>query len=339
MSCSCYPNPCTCGCSSVEVSCADAGLETIGRHLAIYDSQFCSRRLANATSVGGFLWGNQNGVQISNEPRVLLNELEVEEDQEFDGFVINTGSNGYFRKVIPASGVDGVLIASSGKLKFQDPSSSGFTVPDPLTLTQLNVSILNATTPTISGTPTFSGLNSGTVTQTIGLNASNQLVKGTVATISVAQFYESGSFASGATPNFTFPATASSPVKVNNEISDLDGLAHSVSDTDIQIDKAGWYKIEWAAQFSATNPDGGNSAGGSYYPALWLYINSILRDRGNVEGYQDRNVGCLTVGCLNMLLAVGDTLQLRGNGSMRSAAGSGRGTGLQGVKLTLTKYR
>lgn len=336
MSCSCYPNPCCGSCVSSEIACADPGLETVGKHLAVLDDQFCLRRIPNAP---GFVWMTENGIQASSDPQVQLTTLEVAENVEFGSLVINMGSNGNFRKVVPAAGVDGILRAQNGRLIFQDPSNSGFVVPDPLTLTQLNVSTLNATTSTFSGTTTFNNLPTDTVTQFVGLNGSNQLVKGALAALSVAQFYESVSFGSGATPNFTFPSTASSPVKVNNEITDIDGLAHAISDTDIQIDVAGWYIIDWIGQYSGYRADGGNSSGTSFRPALWLYINNILRDRGNVEGYQDRNVACTALGTCVQLMAAGDVIQLRGNGSMRSPLLENRGTGLQGVKLTLTKYR
>lgn len=337
MSCSCYPNACLCN-NGIEVPCADPGLVTSGRYLAVLDDQFCLKRTSNAGADGGFLTGTPAGFSFTNDPRVVLQTLEVPEGTTFDGFVVNLGSNGAYRKVIPAAGNNGALFAQNGKLVFQDPSSGGFVVPDPLTLTQLNVATLNATNATVSGTPTFTALNTDAITQTIGLNASNQLVKGTSATLSVAQFYESTSFNAGTTPNWTFPTTATSAVKINNEISDPDALASAPNDSTVTIAKAGSYTIEWYGYYMGYNPTGGN-AGDFFLPGLWLYINNILTSKGNIEVYQDRNVGGPAFGKWSGSLAVGAQIQLRGNNSMRSSTGNNRGTGLQGVTLTLTKYK
>jgi hypothetical protein len=335
MSCSCHNNPCSCY-SGAETECGDPGMDTAGKHIVVLDSQFCERRLQN---VNGFLYYGSNGLAFSSEPRVPLTELEVAEGDTFGDMVICTGSNGIFRRVVPAAGVDGFLKADgAGRLTFEDPSSS--TIPDPLTLDTLNVTTLNVTDINSSGTPTFNALQTDTIVSVIGLNGSSQLVKGTQQTISVASFYEINDLTGAGTPNYTYPAGASSYVTIGNEITDADAIA-SVQDSEtIRIDKAGDFTIEWRGQYTGGNPNGGNSAGTSYLPGLWLTINGVVVDVGNRQVYQDRNIGGLAYGkYVALSMNVGDLVRLRGNGSMRPSAGDGNGTGLRGAGVILTKFK
>lgn len=331
MSC-CSCTPCTC----TESACGDPGLETTAKHLYVLDSQFCPRRLENQN---GFLYYGSNGLRFSDSPRVPLAELEVEEGDTFGSLVICSGSNGIFRRVVPASGVDGFLKANGdGTVSFADPTAAS--IPDPLTLDTINVSTLNATDANISGTLTLTGMQDDTVVSVVGLNGSNQLVKGQQQTISVASFYETNDPAGVGTPNWTYPATATSNVMIGNELSDADGIASVVDSATVKIDKAGSYVIEWQGQYSSSNPNGGNSAGTSYRPGLWLTINGVVVNKGNIEVFQDRNVSGLAAGRhVAVSLNVGDVIRLRGNGNMRPSTADGRGTGLQGVGIVLTKYK
>lgn len=311
-------------------------MDTVGKHIVVLDSQFCQRRLQN---VNGFLYYGANGLAFSAEPRVALTELEVSEGDTFGDMVICTGSNGIFRRVVPAAGVDGFLKADgAGRLTFEDPSSS--TIPDPLTLDTINVTTFNVTDTNSTGTPTFDNLQTDTIVANIGLNGSNQLVKGTQQTISVASYFEINDLTGAGTPNFTYPATASSYVMIGNEITDPDAIAHVQDSETIAIDKVGDYTIEWRGQFTGGAPDGGNSAGTSYLPGLWLTINGVIVDRGNNAVYQDRNIGGLAYGKYEAIaLNVGDLIRLRGNGDLRPIAGGGNGTGLRGVGVILTKFK
>jgi hypothetical protein len=332
MSCCCNRTPCTC----TSVPCADPGLETTGKHLLVLDSQFCTKRLANTN---GFLYYGQNGLRFSDSPRVPLAELEVDEDDPFGNLVICSGSNGIWRRVVPKLGVDGFLKANGdGTVSFSDPTAAS--IPDPLTLNTINVSTLNATDVNVSGTPTFTGLQTDTIVSILGINGSNQLVLGSQQTISVALFYETNDPAGPGTPNWTFPANATANVQIGNEISDADGIASVQDSATIRIDKPGSYVIEWYGQYSSGSPDGGNSAGQSFRPGLWLTINGVIVSKGNIETYQDRNVSGTALGKYDAVsLNAGDLIRLRGNGSMRPSNSSGRGTGLQGVTLSLTKYK
>lgn len=340
MSCtSCYNNPCSCSYQSIPCpSCTDPGMDATGKHLSIRDGQFCERRLQNPdATTGGFLFYSGNGFRWGNDPRVILGALEVEEGDLFGELVI-TRANGLLQRLTPANGVDGVLKADgSGNLSFQDISSS-FTIPDPLTVTTLNATNVNVTDLTVTGTPEFSGLQDDTIVSNIGLNASNQLVKGSSPTISVASFFETNDLAGSSYPNFTFPATPVSAVQVGVEISDPDGIAHGVGLTVIQIDKAGDYIISWRGNYIGYNPAVAG-ASSTFQPGLWLKINSVTVDKGTVSTYQDRHVGGVVMGEYQAIgMNVGDQISLVGNGSMRSAAGSENGTGLLGVGVILKKY-
>lgn len=336
MSCqSCYPNDCLCG-TATETSCSDPGLETTGRHLAIYDSQFCERRLANTT---GFLTYGTNGFNFTADPKVPLTQLVVDDGDLFTGLVINT-STGYFRSIVPANGVTGFIRGNgAGQMSFVPDSDVTATIPDPLVVTNLvatNASIANLA---ISGVPGFTGLNTETIVYPLGLNGANQLVKGSTATSSVALFYESPSMGSPARPNFTYPGSANAAVQIGNEIYDADGIAHVTSSEVISIDVAGVYDIEWFGQYIGYNINGDISTGTAFNPGLWLTVNGVLRSQGNIQTYQDRNVGGTAMGLYATPLSVGDQIRLIGNGSMRSNAANGSGTGLCGVTVKLTKLK
>lgn len=334
MSCCCN-TPCSCG-SLTETTCADPGMDAVGKHLVILDSQWCQKRLQNQT---GFLYYGQNGLRFSDSPRVPLAELSVEEGDTFGSIVINSGSNGIFRRVVPAAGVDGFLKADgAGNLVFADPSQDS--IPDPLTVTTINVTDLNVENINSTGTPTFNDLQTDTITQVIGLNASDQLVKGTQQTVSVASFYETAPLTSLARPNYKYPSTSTGPVIIGNEISDPDSIASVQDQFTVKIDKAGDYTIEWRGSFSGWSPDGNNSAGPSFMPGVWLTINSVIVDKGNIEGFQDRNISTPVYGKYQANgLNVGDKIQLVGNGDIRPANTGGRGTGLQAVGIILTKFK
>lgn len=337
MSCSCGSSPCCCSYSTsgIDCPCADPGLETSGDHLAIYDSQFCPKRLS---MVSGFLWISPTGkVSSSVTPKVPLEYLEVEEGDTFDGIVLARGSNGHFYRLKPATGVDGVLKANgAGAFTIEDVSSS-FTVPDPLTLNELNATTVNVEDLNTSGTVTLTNLPTDTVVSFVGLNGSSQLVKGAVQTVSIATYFESNSLTSVSRPNYDYPGTATSNVKLGNEITDVDGIAHVQSDEIVKLDQAGSYEITWQGTFEGYNPAG--TAGGTvFYPGLNLRVNGVSVDYGSTV-YQDRRIGGVVTGSYVLVTAnVGDELSLARNGNVRTSVGE-NGLGLSGVKMTLRKFK
>jgi hypothetical protein len=293
--------------------------------------------MGNPTNgLGGFLWYGTNAWSVTNDPQVQIPTAALFNDQIFHGLLINT-SAGFFRSLIPDASTSGYLRTDGDGFYIQDTNGIPVTVPDPLTLTTLNASDVNTTTLDVSGATTFTGVNSDTVVSFLGLNGANQLVKGSVQTSSVAEFYENNSRTSPATPNFTYPSGPTANVQIGNEIYDPNNIAHVVSQELVEVDVAGQYSIEWYGQYSGYNYNGSNSIGTSYRPGLELTINNGVVGRGNIQVYQDRNVGGLAYGKVTVPLNVGDSLRLRGNGSMRSNADPG-GTGLLGVTLILTKF-
>lgn len=330
MSC-CNHTPC--GATPTDNPCVDPGMDATGKHLMVLDSQFCARRLENQT---GFLYYGQNGLRFSDSPHVPLAELSVGEGDSFGSLVICTGSNGVWRRVVPAAGVDGYLKADgAGGVAFSDPDS--FSIPDPMTLDTLNVTTLNAEKPTFSGVPTFTGLNSDTVVSPVGLNAANQLVKGQQQLLSVAMYHETENPAGGGTPNWNFPSSRDALVKCNVELYDPDGIAHPVGDMRIVIDKPGDYIIEWYGTFTGYVPSA-TGGGEKFNPGLWLNIGGQTKSYGNGPVSQDQRMSGTASGIyIAAGLVVGSEISLYGAG-MRSPS-SGRGTGLQGVTLILTKLR
>lgn len=338
MSCNCGCYPCNCRLGSEECACQDPGLEVTGRGLPIYDYAFCQRRLQNASGVlECFVNGSGNAmIKWSAEPKIRYTELEVADGSTFSHLVAALGDSGTPRRLVPAEGADGFLRAKNGVWSLVDPTTEGdelFTVPDPLTLTTLNVTSLNATTPVVSGTPTFSGLSTDTITQTIGLNASNQLVKGSSTTISVARFFENPTLLSTSLPNDT-AANASAPVKFSYEIYDADNIASPTGADGVKIDKTGEYVIEWFGQFTGRDPSAG-TAGPEYNPGLWLYINGALVSWGNDKAItQNRLRGDSVSGKEVMHLNANDLLTIRLNGGAFPS-----NTGLRGVGMVLTKFK
>lgn len=333
MSCHCGYSPCVCH-SFAETACSDPGLETSLKHLGGFDNQFCERRLANP-SEPGVLWYGTNGWRADANPQVAYQDLAVAEGQLFTGLMVNT-SSGFVRRLVPNNGVNGAVFADgSGNFVIQDPATS--TIPDPLVVTEVQATYGLFTYLTVSNTLTLPATVEDTIVYNIGLNAALQVVRGTTRTISVAQFYESNSLTSPATPNFTYPANANANVQIGNEIYDPDGIAHVVSQEVVEIDVAGRYTIEWYGQYTGYNINGSNSAGTPHNPGLYLTVGGVIISKGNVQVYQDRNVGGLAYGKVVTDLTAGQQIRVRGNGSMRSNVETG-GTGLQGVTLILTKF-
>lgn len=339
MSCSCYKSPCICGWGpSTSCACTDPGLETTLKHLVGLDSQFCQRRLQNPTgNNGGFVWTSPNGITISNAPLVKLQSLEVAEGDKFGSLVINR-SNGLFQKVVPAAGVDGFLKAdSSGNLSFEDPAAS-FTIPDPLTLTTLNASNVNVTDLTVSNSATFTGLNTDTIVSVVGLNGSNELVKGQTQSTSVAYYFENDTLTGVGTPNYNL-VSQTDTCFIGNEISDPDAIGSVQDSKTIRIDKAGDYIIDWRGTFTGFGGNLDAPITNRYAPGLWLEINNVIVNYGIKSIYQDSQKGG-GVGGTHFAagLTVGTILRIRNNGSLNLNDNT-RKTGLTNVSLMLSKIR
>ena len=335
MSCSCYKSPCICGWGPSEsCACTDPGLETSLKHITGLDSQFCTRRLQNAN---GFLWYSQNGWSVSSAPLVQLGALEVNEGDIFGQIVINR-ANGLWQKVVPATGVDGVLKADgNGSWTVEDISSS-FTVPDPLTLTTLNASNVNATNLTVSGLPTFTGLADDTIVSVVGLNGANQLVKGQTQSASVAFYFENDTLTGPGTPNYNL-VSQTDTCFIGNEISDPDNIGQVQDSKTIRINVAGDYIIDWRGTFTGYTSNLDASITNKYEPGLWLEINGVIVNYGIKSIYQDSQKGGGVGGThFQPGMTVGSLIRIRNNGSLNLGDNT-RKTGLTNVSMMLTKIR
>lgn len=316
-------------------------METSGKFLAIYDSQFCPKRLQN---VPGFLVRSGSGMAFTTEPRVALVELEVAEGDTFNHIVVSLGTDGIWRRIKPGAGADGVLKADgNGHWILQDISTL-FTVPDPLTIGTINVATLNAAATTISGLTTFSAMGTDTITQTIGLNAANELIKGSTPTISVASYFENSSLTDAGTPNW-YPSSASDYCIIGNELSDPDGIASVQDSKTINIDVAGDYLIRWRGNFEGWKLAGNetSSIGDTKRPGIWLVIANSVVNWGTKNVIQTKWRGSPVFGEHYAAgLAVNTKIKLQLNGSIQMGTDPAtypNRTGLTGAGLTLTKVK
>jgi hypothetical protein len=317
-------------------------MDTVGKHLYVLDENFCPHRLQN---VPGFLVRSGNGFKFTTEPRVALTEMEVAEGDAWSHFVVALGTDGIFRRIVPAAGADGVLKADgNGHWTFADISSQ-FVIPDPLTVGTINVSNLNAGVTDFSDVVTFSVIGTDTITQQIGLNSSNELVIGTIPTISVASFFENQNLTDSGTPNW-HPASASDYCTIGNELADPDGIASVVDSKTIRVDQAGDYLIRWRGNFDGWKPSANNeldAINNAKRPGIWLVVNNSVVDWGTKSTFQTRWRGSPVFGeYFAQGLAVNSTIKLQLNGSIQmgtSATEYPNRTGLTGVGLTLSKVK
>lgn len=298
------------------------------------DNQFCKKRLQNAN---GLLWYGQNGWSVSTAPLIPLGALEVEEGDKFRNLMI-CRANGLWQQVVVAVGVDGVLKADgNGNLSFEDVSAS-FTVPDPLTLTTLNATNVNAANLTVSTAATFTGLNTDTIVSVVGLNGANQLVKGQTQSASVAFYFENDTLTGAGTPNYNL-VSATDTCFIGNEISDPDNIGQVQDSKTIRINVAGDYIIDWRGTFTGYASNLDSPITNKYEPGLWLEINGVIVNYGIKSIYQDSQKGGGVGGThFQASLTVGSLIRIRNNGSLNLGDNT-RKTGLTNVSLMLTKIR
>lgn len=285
MSCSCNQSPCCCGSSPCQPAnvvyqstCTDPGSNNTGAHLSILDNSFCARRLLNGA---GFLENRQTGSgwaqQWTTAPTVPLGTFQAVTNTAFGNFVI-IGSDGVWKQLLgPATA--GLVLTTNGLGQFLAAVPPAATVPDPLTVNTLNTTTLNvAGVATFNGTEIFNNVPSATITQTIGLNASNQLVIGTAATTGVqtCMFYETPT-----SPGATSPNEATAPnalLTIGNLLNDSvlpavpgGALITAINATTLQVVTAGWYNLDACAQINGT----------SEIAWINLQINGITVNTGN----------------------------------------------------------
>lgn len=343
MPCSvCHTNPCCCQspCDPAnniyEGTCVDPGTATVLRHLLGLDQQFCQRRLIPAGS-GGFLVARQtpNGwaIGFSTAPTVALEEFLAVQGVAF-GQVLVQQSDSVMRAMNPPVTANLVLGTNAAGQAIWMPIPAA-TVPDPLTVSTLTVTgltLLNNLE--VTGTPVLSGLGTSALVSFIGLDASNNVVKGTPATtgVQVASFFEAPTSPSATVPNAA--AAAGSLLTIGNLLFDSvlpvvagGALWTATNSQTLTCLTAGVYIVDFGGQLVWS---GGSSGQG----AIQLLVNGVPVNNGNARpdatitstlrnaNYWGQNM---------RRFAVGDTAQLQ------LGASSGANTGVYEARINFTR--
>lgn len=308
---------------------------SVGRHLPILDYKFCGFRLENTE---GFLVCQINGsgtaeIFFTNEPCIVPKTLTVGIGDTFCGIASFLGDAGCLRTIKPADGVEGWLKADGNGCFILAPLPTDSGIPDPL---QINELIVNETATiknlVIGETVCFDALETGTVTDSVGLDSNGCLVKGEPPQgISAALYYENASETGTEEPNFNKVDDQSAVI--GHEIYDPDGLAHVLTESIIEIDEPGSYEITWLGCFMP-------SGGAAYNVALDLKINSSIVSNGcgrsqGVSGEPDINRSARVTGMHLVDLEDGDKIELQ----IGRSSGGGTTARLRDVKLKLVRFK
>lgn len=324
----CGASPCQPANVAFQNTCVDPGVLNIGVGLWVLDSQFCPRRLNNST---GLLVQNStpSGVSIvfSNEPQVALTPLAAISGGTVGSLVVED-SNQVLR-YLSLPNTSGLYLSTNGSGQLALGPLPTFSVPDPLTVTTINVTSLVATNATISGSLILSGIGTGAIAYTLGVDAGGNVIKGSPSTtgIAAAMFFESPTSPSAATPNGN--AVAGSILVIGNQLYDSGGSIITVTNSQtLTVAVAGKYRLDFEGQITW-------SGGASGAPAINLLINGVLVNTGNA-----RPSGAITSTLRNANLSgfefrelkAGDTIQLQ------LAASSGVSTHVYEVRLGAQKF-
>lgn len=295
MSCSCSNSPCSCSpCQPANTvyqgTCTDPGSAASLRHIQGLDSSFCERRLlpgdggylvARATGSGGWL------INFTTEPVIPLSNITAVQSQTFGQFIVQ-GSDNIMRTLTgPAIADLYPRTNAAGQITFETLPNA--TVPDPLVVNDLTV-VTNAQIADlqITGTTEMSGLATATLVSVLGLNASNEIIKGTPADTGsqCASFYETASSPAGVgvTPNVS--ATSGNPLYIGNCLFDSSTVG-GITPTLITVDNAttlrcavaGVYVIDFGGMIA--NTAGGAANNGK--PNISLSINGVIVNSGNAS--------------------------------------------------------
>jgi hypothetical protein len=279
MSCNCgssYGNSCpNCYPSSrlYNCPCEVPDLVESGSHLGILDGQFCPYRLENQA---GLLVNRENGsggfeITFSTAPVADLDVFTWTAQQEF-GNLVAINADGAMRQLQgPATPNLFPRTNANGDLIFDTLPAA--TIPDPLTISTLNATTVNAGALNATGAVALSGLATGTIANTVGLDGSGNLVKGGSSTgLQSSMFYEAPTSPSAATPNAS--ALAGDNMIIGNQLYDSGGSIVGVVDGQtLKVLVAGKYRVDWGGFISFR----GKKLGA----ALNLVINGITVNSGN----------------------------------------------------------
>lgn len=253
--------------------CDMPNMVTSGAMLPVLDGQACPYRLEN---VEGLLVSRVTGsgnfeILFSSAPVVALDVFTWTAQQEF-GNLVAVNADGAMRQLEgPSTPNLFPRTNASGNIIFD--VLPGATIPDPLTITTLNATTVNAGVLNASGAVAFTGLPTGTIANTVGLDGSGNLVQGGSSTgIQSSMFYEAATSPSPTTPNSG--ATSGSSLIIGNQLYDSGGSIVGVVDGQtLKILVAGKYRIDWGGFIAFRGAKLGAS--------LNLAINGVLVNPGN----------------------------------------------------------
>lgn len=338
MSCSCgsgYTSGCcpTCLPSNrlYNCPCEVPDLVGSGQHLTVLDGQFCPYRLENEE---GFLVSRHTGsgnveILFSSAPVVNLDTFTWTAQQEF-GNLVAINADGAMRQLEgPATPNLFPRTNASGNIIFDTLPSA--TIPDPLTVTTLNATTVNAGALNATGAVALTGLASGTIANTVGLDGSGNLVKGANSTgVQSSMFYESPTSPNASNPNA--PTTAGSNMVIGNQLSDSGGNIVGVQDGQtLKVLVAGFYRVDFGG-FIAFR---GTKLGA----ALNLVINGVTVNSGNCPssiGGSESEVRTFNSAGFEMRdLAVNDLIRIQLTGGTYADPNAG----VYAVRVGFTKIR
>ena len=340
MSCSCNSNPCSCSpCQPANAvyqgTCADPGAATSLRHVQGLDSSFCERRLlpgdggylvARATGSGGWL------ISFTTEPVVPLSNITAVQSQTFGQFIVQ-GSDNIMRTLTgPAIANLYPRTNAAGQITFETLPNA--TVPDPLVVNNLTV-VTNAKVADlqITGTATATGLATGTLTNILGIDGSNNIIKGTLAVTGsqCASFFESPASPTpaGAGPNNT--CTAGAALIIGNLLFDSTGVVGGglftvTNATTLTCLTAGTYVVDFGGRLSTRAASVTNRR-----YSIALLVNGLVVNAGNgtnntsAESASNYERSVSLWGQNMRRFVAGDTIQL--------APGSASGTQLSAYEV------
>ncbi len=295
----------------------------------VLDYKLCPRRLAGPTDgegnrISGFLiskaTGTSQDVIFTNEPCVLYPELSILSGQSFGSIVLAAGDQGCHKRLLPPE-TEFLFLQTDGAGAFKLGSLPNLPIPDPLAVT--NFTATNASITNLTATAITSPLMAGTILKTIGLNASNQFVTGTLTGQSKAVFYESGTSVSAGTPNAGL--NLNDLCIIGNELYDPDNISQVNNQNTIRINETGSYEIEWQGLFGLT--------GTTQSPAVYLRVNGTVVNQGG----RAMHTGGVVVSPFHWShvqdLTNGDLITLQVGGT------SATNVNLTDVRLILSKFK
>lgn len=281
-------NPCSPANVVYQGTCTDPGTANSLRHLTGLDSQFCERRLLPGT--GGYLVARETGsggwiTEFTTEPVVALSNFTAGQTTVFGNLIVQGADN--IMRTLTGPAVAGLYLSTNAVGQLTFGALPDATVPDPLTVGTINViTQANVSDLSITGTVNATGLATGTLTNIVGLDAGNNLIKGTIAATGsqCAMFYESATSPSATFPNSSSNAGANLIIgnllfdsTWTNGIPGLGGLFNAAPNPQtLTCLLGGVYVVDFGAQIIK-----GTSTSTVGIATVSLSVNGIIVNTGN----------------------------------------------------------